>query len=395
MVTKPDKENIMTHQDDYTLPQDLAEKGLESIPELVRVLINQAMQAERAKYLNARQYERTEDRKGHANGYKPKTVRTRVGEITFAVPQVREGGFYPSALEKGLRSERALVIALAEMYVQGVSTRKVKAITEELCGVDVSSMQVSRAAAQLDGTLQEWRERPLGEITYLYVDARYEKVREAGQVRDAAVLVASGITPEGERQVLGVSVSLSEHETHWKAFLKGLKDRGMNGVKLVTSDDHEGLGAARRAVLGSVPWQRCQFHLQQNAGAYLPKQFMRLEVAADIRSMFNAPDRQAAEAFLQSTIQKYTVSAPRLSAWLEENLSEGFTVFNFPLDHWRSIRTTNSLERINKEIRRRTRVVGVFPNEASCLRLISALLMEISEEWQIGKHYCSGKSLVC
>lgn len=385
----------MTHQDDYTLPQDLAEKGLESAPELLRVLINQAMQAERAKYLNAGQYERTEDRTGHANGYKPKTVRTRVGEITFAVPQVREGGFYPSALEKGLRSERALVIALAEMYVQGVSTRKVKAITEELCGVDVSRMQVSRAAAQLDDALQEWRERPLGEITYLYVDARYEKVREAGQVRDAAVLVASGITPEGERQILGVSVSLSEHETHWKAFLKGLKDRGLNGVKLVTSDDHEGLGAARRAILGSVPWQRCQFHLQQNAGAYLPKQSMRLEAAADIRSMFNAPDRQAAEAFLQSAIQKYTVSAPRLSAWLEDNLSEGFTVFNFALEHRRSIRTTNSLERINKEIRRRTRVVGVFPNEASCLRLISALLMEISEEWQIGKHYCTGKSLVC
>ena len=385
----------MTHQNDYTLPQDLVEKGLENVPELLRVLINQAMQAERAKYLNAGQYERTEERTGHANGYKPKTVRTRVGEITFAVPQVREGGFYPSALEKGLRSERALVIALAEMYVQGVSTRKVKAITEELCGVDVSSMQVSRAAAQLDSALQEWRERPLGEITYLFVDARYEKVREAGQVRDAAVLVASGITSEGERQVLGVSVSLSEHETHWKAFLKSLKDRGMTGVKLVTSDDHEGLGAARRAVLGSVPWQRCQFHLQQNAGAYLPRQSMRLEVAADIRSMFNAPGRQTAETFLQSAIQKYAVSAPRLSAWLEENLSEGFSVFEFPLEHRRSIRTTNSLERINKEIRRRTRVVGVFPNEASCLRLISALLMEISEEWQIGKHYCAGKSLVC
>jgi transposase-like protein len=392
MVTKPDKENIMTHQNDYTLSQDLAEKGMESVPELLRVLINQAMQAERARYLNAGQYERTEDRKGYANGFKPKTVRTRVGEITFAVPQVREGGFYPSALEKGLRSERALVIALAEMYVQGVSTRKVKAITEELCGVDVSSMQVSRAAAQLDDALQEWRERPLGEITYLYVDARYEKVREAGQVRDAAVLVASGITPQGERQILGVSVSLSEHETHWKAFLKGLKDRGLTGVKLVTSDDHEGLGAARRAVLGSVPWQRCQFHLQQNAGAYLPKQSMRLEVAADIRAMFNAPDRQIAEAFLHAAIQKYAVSAPRLSAWLEENLSEGFAVFDFPLEHRRSIRTTNSLERINKEIRRRTRVVGVFPNEASCLRLISALLMEISEEWQIGKHYCAGKS---
>ena len=251
----------MTHQNDYTFADEIAEKGLEAIPEMMRILINNAMQVERSKYLQAEQYERTEDRKGHANGYKPKTVKTRVGEITFAVPQVREGGFYPSALEKGLRSERALTITLAEMYVQGVSTRKVKAITEQLCGVEVSAEQVSRATAQLDEVLQEWRERPLGEIQYLYVDARYEKVREAGQVRDAAVLVATGITPQGERQVLGVSVSLSEHETHWKAFLKSLKARGMNGVKLVISDDHEGLGAARRAILGSVPWQRCQFHL--------------------------------------------------------------------------------------------------------------------------------------
>jgi putative transposase len=393
-VTKPQKETVMTHQDDYTFTKEFAEKGLDAIPEMLRVLINQVMQAERSNYLQAGEYERTEDRKGHANGYKPKTVRTRMGEITFAVPQVREGGFYPSALEKGLRSERALVATLAEMYVQGVSTRKVKAITEELCGIEVSSMQVSRATAQLDEVLQEWRERSLEEITYLYVDARYEKVRQAGQVRDAAVLVATGITPQGERQVLGVSVSLSEHETHWKAFLKGLKDRGLNGVKLVVSDDHEGLGAARRAILGSVPWQRCQFHLQQNAGAYVPKQAMRMEVAADIRSMFNAPDRKTAEEYLQVAIQKYAVSAPRLSAWLEENLSEGFTVFDFPLEHRRTIRTTNSLERVNKEIRRRTRVVGVFPNEASCLRLVSAILMEISEEWQIGKHYCAGKSLI-
>lgn len=385
----------MTHQDDYKLTNEIIEKGLEAVPELMQVLINNAMQVERTKYLQAEEYERTAERKGHANGYKPKTVRTRIGEITFAVPQVREGGFYPSALEKGMRSERALMTTLAEMYVQGVSTRKVKAITEELCGVEISAMQVSRATAQLDGVLQEWRERPLGEVTYLYVDARYEKVREAGQVRDAAVLVATGITPEGERQVLGVSVSLSEHETHWKAFLKGLKERGMHGVRLVISDDHEGLGAARRAVLGSVPWQRCQFHLQQNAGAYAPKQTMRMEVAADIRSMFNAPDRKMAEEFLQAAIQKYAVSAPRLSAWMEDNLAEGFTVFAFPLEHRRSIRTTNSLERVNKEIRRRTRVVGVFPNEASCLRLVSALLMETSEEWQIGKHYCMSKTLEC
>jgi len=389
----------MTHQTDYNLSaktlEELTRNGLEALPELIRVLLNSIMQAERSKYLQADEYERTDARKGHANGYKPKTVKTRVGEITLAIPQVREGGFYPSALEKGLRSERALVIALAEMYVKGVSTRKVKAITEELCGFEVSAMQVSRAAASLDEVLQQWRERPLGEITYLYVDARYEKVREAGQVRDAAVLVASGITPAGERQVLGVSVSLSEHETHWKAFLQGLKDRGLQGVQLVISDDHAGLGAARRAVLGSVPWQRCQFHLQQNAGAYVPKQAMRMEVAADIRSMFNAPDRKTAEEFLSAAIQKYAVSAPRLSAWLEDNLAEGFTVFDFPLEHRRSIRTTNSLERINKEIRRRTRVVGVFPNEAACLRLVSALLMETSEEWQIGKRYCAGKSFDC
>ena len=254
----------MTHQENYNLSsstvEELTRNGLEAIPELVRVILNSVMQAERSQYLQAKAYERTEDRKGHANGYKPKTVRTKLGDITFAIPQVREGGFYPSALEKGMRSERALLIALAEMYVQGVSTRRVKAITEELCGIEISAMQVSRAAQRLDKVLQEWRERPLGEIQYLYADARYEKVREAGQVRDAAVLVASGISPEGERQVLGVSVSLSEHEMHslqdasrWKAFLRSLRDRGMHGVKLVISDDHVGLGAARRAVLGSVP----------------------------------------------------------------------------------------------------------------------------------------------
>jgi len=386
----------MTHQADYNPAEEvleqLAQNGWGAIPELIRILVNQAMQEERAHYLQAGEYERTAERKGYANGYKPKTVKTRLGEITFSIPQVREGGFYPSVLEKGLRSERALTMTLAEMYVQGVSTRKVKEITEQLCGFEVSAEQVSRATAQLDSVLQEWRERPLGEIRYLYLDARYEKVRESSQVRDAAVLVATGIDPSGERQVLGVSVSLSEQEAHWKDFLKALKERGLQGVQLVISDDHQGLGAARRAVLGSVPWQRCQFHLQQNAGAYVPRQAMRSEVAADIRSIFNASDRKTAEELLRAAIQKYVTSAPRLSAWLEENLSEGFTVFDFPLDHRRSIRTTNSLERINKEIRRRTRVVGIFPNPASCLRLVSALLMEISEEWQIGKHYCSGKS---
>jgi len=271
----------------------------------MRVLLNNIMQTERARYLQAEEYERTEERKGHANGYKPKTVRTRLGDITFAIPQVREGGFYPSALEKGMRSERALVTTLAEMYVQGVSTRKVKAITEELCGLEISSMQVSRAAAQLDAVLQEWRERPLGRCPYLYLDAHYEKVRQNGQVSDAAVLKAIGVNIEGKREVLGVSVSLSEHEVHWRTFLGDLAARGLTGVELITSDAHSGLKSARQAVFGGVPWQRCQFHLQQNAQAYVPRMSMRAQVAADIRSVFNAPN--LAEAAMSAEVLRRMV----------------------------------------------------------------------------------------
>lgn len=207
------------------------------------------------------------------------------------------------------------------------------------------------------------------------------------------MLIATGISPSGERQVLGLSVSLSDHETHWKDFLKSLKDRGLEGIKLIISDDHAGLGGARRAVFGGMPWQRCQFHLQQNAAAYVPRQAMRMEVASDIRAIFNAPDRQTAEDYLQSAVEKYAQSAPRLSNWIETNLAEGLTVFDFPVEHRRMIRTTNALERVNREIRRRTRVVSIFPNAASCLRLISALLMEISEEWQVGKRYCSDQKI--
>jgi len=378
----------MTHKNNYTLIEDLSKQGLDAIPELVRILINNAMCLQREEHLKASPYERTPQRQGYANGYKPKTVKTKMGEITFDIPQVRDSNFYPTALEKGMRSERALTIALAEMYIQGVSTRKVKKITEMLCGYEVSASQVSRASAQLDEVLQKWRERELGEVRYLYLDARYEKVRENGMVLDLAVLIATGIRLTGEREVLGVSTSLSEHEQHWKAFLTSLKKRGLKGVKLIISDDHTGLSAARREVFGGIPWQRCQFHLQQNAGAYVPKKAMKKEVAADIRAIFNASDREKAEEYLQWAIEKYAQSAPKLSQWMEENLAEGLTVLNFPLEHRRMIRTTNALERINREIRRRTRVASIFPNEASCLRLVTALLMEISEEWLAGKRYC-------
>lgn len=386
----------MTYTEDFTLPAEMLEQiatqGFDILPELIRIVINTAMQVERQKYLGVDPFERSPERRGHANGYKPKTVQTRMGEVTFDVPQVREGGFYPEALEKGLRSERALRLTLAEMYVQGVSTRKVAAITEQLCGTEVSSSQVSRATAQLDGVLESWRKRPLGEIVYLFLDARYEKVRQDGQIRDAAILIASGVAPDGHRRVLGVSVSLSEQEVHWRTFLQSLVARGLCGVQLITSDNHAGLKAARQAVFGGIPWQRCQFHLQQNASAYVPRREMLTEVANDIRTIFNAPDRPTAEAYLAKTVQKYAKTASRLADWLEKNIPEGLTVFAFPAEHRRKIRTTNGLERVNKKVHRRTQVVSIFPNESACLRLISAVLMEIDEEWQTGRIYLASQN---
>ena len=383
----------MTYREDFTLPTELLEQvsqqGFDVLPELIRIVVNAAMQAERQQFLKAAPYQRTPERETYANGYKPKTVQTRVGNITFSVPQVREGDFYPEALEKGLRSERALTLALAEMYVQGVSTRKVKAITEQLCGISVSSTQVSNAASLLDSELEKWRERPLGEYPYLYLDAYYEQVREDGQVRHLAVLVAVGVNRAGKRDILGVSVSLSEHEVHWRAFLERLKTRGLGGVRLIVSDDHAGLKAARLAVFGSIPWQRCQFHLQQNAQAYVPRKEMQAEVAEDIRTIFQAPDRATAEAYLAKAVQKYEKTASRLSEWMAGNIPEGLTVFAFPVAHRKLIRTTNGVERLHREVRRRARVVSIFPNQASCLRLVSAVLNEISEEWLTGRTYLS------
>jgi len=381
----------MTYRNDFTVPAELMEQvqeqGLDILPELIRIVLNAAMRAERSEHLQAEHYQHTEERRGYANGFKPKTMRTRIGDITFAVPQVREGGFYPQALEKGLRSERALTLALAEMYVQGVSTRKVKAITEQLCGVSIPSSAVSQAASQLDSELAKWRERPLGEYPFLFLDAYYEQVREDGQVRNLAVLVAVAVSLAGKREILGVSVSLSEHEVHWRTFLESLKQRGLGGVQLVTSDDHAGLRAARLAVFGGIPWQRCQFHLQQNAQGYVPHKHMQAEVAADIRTIFEAPDRATAEAYLTKAVTKYKQTASRLSEWMATNLPEGLTVFSFPGAFRKLLRTTNGVERLHREVRRRTRVVSIFPNPASCLRLVSAVLAEISEEWLTGRTY--------
>jgi transposase-like protein len=290
-------------------------------------------------------------------------------------------------LERGVRSERALKLAVAEMYVQGVSTRKVTEVMETLCGLEVSSTDVSRAATLLDDELTQWRTRPLGEMPYLVLDARYEKVRHAGAVVSCAVLLAVGVNPKGKREILGLSVSLSEAETHWRDFLAGLQDRGLHGVRYVVSDDHAGLKAARQARRHGVPWQRCQFHLQQNAMQYVPKVAMRKDVAADLRDVFDAPERPEADRRLARIVAKYRKTAPKLAEWIETNVPEGLTVLILPPGHRKRMRTTNLLENLNKQIKRRTRVATLFPNEASLLRLVAAVLVEITEDWETGKVY--------
>jgi transposase-like protein len=362
--------------------------GVDYFAAALRLVLNEAMRIERAQVLGAAPYERTEERQGYANGFKPKTIDTRLGALQLQVPQVRGGvEFYPCALERGVRSERALKLAIAEMYVQGVSTRKVTQVLEQMCGLEITSTQVSRAAALLDEQLEQWRQRPLGEIPYLILDARYEKVRRNGTVISCAVLSAIGIDTQGKRSVLGVSVSLSEAEVHWREFLAGLQARGLHGVQLMVSDDHAGLKAAATARFAGVPWQRCQFHLAQNALHLVPRTSLRPEVAAGLRAIFEAPSWGEAEGRLRTMVEKYSKSAPRLASWLEENVPEALTVFELPAAHRRFLRTSNMLERVHKEVKRRTRVATLFPNEASLLRLVSAVLMEISEEWETGKVY--------
>ena len=362
-------------------------QGFDGIAEAVGIIINQAMLLERNKYLQAEPYQRTAERQGYANGFKPKTVRSRVGELDLQAPQVRDSSFYPSALERGMRSERALKLAVAQMYVQGVATRKVKAITEELCGFEVCSTDVSRAAKLLDESLEKWRNRSLGSCEYLFLDARYEKVRRDGSVVDSAVLIAYGVGQDGKRRIVGISVALSEREVHWRDFLTSLVERGLHGMKLIISDAHAGLKAAKRAVFPSVPWQRCQFHLQQNAQSYVPKRSMKKEVASDIRSVLQAPDDEEAKRLLQKIIKKYQDSAPELAKWMESSVPESLTVMQFPEHHRKKIRTSNIAERVNREVKRRTRLVSIFPNVESCLRLASAVACEIDEQWQTGNIY--------
>ena len=361
-----------------------------SIVKIAEKILNAAMLLEREKHIGASPYQRGVERNGYANGFKPRSFQTSSGSLQLDVPQVRDSQspFQTSLLEKGSRSDRALKSAISTMYVEGVSTRRITKIMEELCGFEVSSGQVSNLNKLLDEDFEKWRSRPLPEIDFLSLDATYYKVRIDGVVRDCATLIAYGTRSlDGKRMILGVSCSLSEAEVHWRDFLLSIRSRGIGIPKLVTSDAHSGLKAALKAALNTTPWQRCQFHLQQNAQEYVSKQDLKPKVASDIKAIFNAEDRAHAEERLKVFIKKYCETQPKLADWAEENIPEGFAVFAFPDAFRIRLRTSNACENVNSQIKRRTRVVGLFPSTESLLRLVTGVLIEISETWETGSTY--------
>lgn len=367
--------------------EDFTSQGINQLKESLERLFNQLMVAEREGFIGAGPYERSNDRRDYSNGFKNKSLLTRSGKLNLKVPQVRSGNFYPSPLEKGEKVEQALKLALAEAYVQGVSTRRMKELTEQLCGTEISSTQVSRLSQVLDEEVEKFKTRTLGKYRYLYLDAQYEKVRHEGSVHSLAVLKAVGVNEEGLREILGVSCSLSEAEVHWRGFLENLIKRGLRGLQLIISDDHPGLRNALRSVLPSVKWQRCLFHLAQNAGSHIPSTGMRREASAAVREIYQAIDKREAEERMRKVVEHYKDKAPNFCDWLEENFVEGLTFFDFPKAHWKKIRTNNLMERMNQEQKRRTRSVRLFPSVESCERLVITIAMRINEEWSTSKKY--------
>ena len=369
----------------------LFDQGLQNaLPRIAEILMNAAMLIEREHHIGVASHQRSPERNGYANGFKPRSFQTGVGSLELSVPQVRDSSepFRTSLLEKGSRSDCALKSAIATMYIEGVSTRRVTKIMEQMCGFEVSSGQVSNLNKRLDEEFEKWRTRPLPEIAYMTLDATYYKVRIDGTVRDCATLIAHGVRrDDGKRMILGVSCALSEAEVHWREFLTGLKERGMGIPDLITSDAHSGLKAALKTSFNASPWQRCQFHLQQNAQDYITKQELKSVVASEIRTIFNADNRIHAEQRIKDFVKKYQESQPKLASWAEENLPEGFNVFALPEAHRRRLRTSNSCENVNGQIKKRTKVVGLFPSEESLLRLVTGILIEISETWETTKAY--------
>jgi putative transposase len=358
----------------------LAEQG-DFLRPLIQEIVQQVLEAEMEEALGAGKGERTPNRQGYRCGYYGRTLITRVGKLELRIPQDRQGRFRTELFERYQRSEKALVAALSEMYVQGVSTRKVKAVTEELCGHEFSASTISRINQNLDEELEKFAKRKLEDAyPYLILDARYEKVREDGVIRSQAVLIAIGVDWEGRRNVLAVELANRESLSSWKEFCLGLKKRGLKGVELVISDDHAGLRQAIAEVFAEAPWQRCYVHFLRNALDYLPRKADN-DCLTELRWIYDRRSIQEARQDLAAWLKKWVAKYPKLCDWVETNIEETLTFYRLPRQHHKNLKSTNLLERLNEEIKRRTLVVRIFPNTAACLRLVRALAAEMHENW--------------
>jgi len=354
---------------------------------IVQIAVQEFLEAEMNECLGAAKSERTEGRLGFRSGHYPRKLITRAGTLELRVPQDRQGRFSTEIFSRYQRSEKALVAALIEMYVQGVSTRKIKAVSEELCGHEFSASTISELNATLDEELEKFaRQRLEGEYPYLILDARYEKVREDGVIRSRAVLVAIGIDWEGRRRILGVELAGRESATSWREFLLGLKARGLCGVRMAVTDDHAGLKRALAEVLPEAAWQRCYVHFLRNALDHLPRKADD-DCLTELRWLYDRRDAAEARLHLRAWLERWNAKYPRLCAWVEEGIEETWTFYRQPREHHKHLKSTNLLERLNQELKRRTHVVRIFPNEQSCLRLIRALASEQHEEWLDGPVY--------
>ncbi len=354
---------------------------------LVQELVQEVLEGEMSEALQAAKSERTSERLGYRSGYYPRALVTRVGKLELRVPQDRQGRFSTAVFERYSRSEKALFSALAQMYIQGVSTRKVKRITEELCGHAFSASTVSRINQTLDEQLEQFARRQLDEpYPYLILDARYERVREGGYIRKRAVQVAIGINDEGRRCVLAVELANRESRTSWRDFLVRLRERGLHGVAFVVSDDHDGLKQAICEILPEASWQRCYVHFLRNALDHLPRKADD-DCLQELRWMYDRRDLKEARQDLAAWLRKWQSRYPKLCDWVEENIEETFTFYRLPRQHHKHMKSTNMLERLNEEIKRRTYVVRIFPNAESCLRLVRALAVEVHENWIEGTRY--------
>ena len=372
--------------------QAVAQAALTDDPDFLRAIVERTVQAlletEMTAHLGAERYERSTGRRGQRNGHKPRSLHTRVGTLTLLVPQDRESTFSTQLFARYQRNEKALVLALMEMYVEGVSTRKVADITEVLCGTSFSKRLVSRLAGELDVELAAWRARPLAGTTYpyLFVDARYEHVRVDGRIVSQGVLVVSAIRGDGRREIVAVDVADTESEATYQALFRDLKARGLGGVRLVTSDDHAGLTAAIARHFQGASWQRCQVHYTRNLLGRVGAG-KRKALAADLRQAFAASAPAQAREACRHLADAWRAAHPAVARSLEEESEACFACLAFPLAQQARIRTTNGLERFNQELKRRTRVVRIFPNRAACLRLVTALCAEQAEEWVSGRRY--------